>query len=249
MNAIVPVQIHTMSSREIADLTVKRHPDVKRDCDVMFKELNLDVSKFAHIYLDTMNRKQSEYLLPLDLVETLITGYSIKLRHAVLNRLRELEEAVKQNAISLPNFSNPAEAARAWADEMEAKQIAQQERDQAVAQVDVLQPKAQALEVLSQNRNGYLCLTDAAKHLHVKLKDLTNLLANKKFIYRRATSSPLKKGKWAAYERAIQKGWLFHDYVAGEKPDGTDYAPQVLVTPKGLALIAEIVSQEKGILV
>ena len=49
MNAIVPVQIHTMSSREIADLTVKRHPDVKRDCDVMFKELNLDVSKFAHI--------------------------------------------------------------------------------------------------------------------------------------------------------------------------------------------------------
>ena len=62
-------------------------------------------------------------------------------------------------------------------------------------------------------------------------------------------ASPLKKGKWAAYERAIQKGWLFHDYVAGEKPDGTDYAPQVLVTPKGLALIAEIVSQEKGILV
>ena len=70
-----------------------------------------------------------------------------------------VKEAVKQNAISLPNFSNPAEAARAWADEMEAKQIAQQERDQAVAQVDVLQPKAQALEVLSQNRNGYLCLT------------------------------------------------------------------------------------------
>lgn len=101
MNAIVPVQIHTMSSREIADLTVKRHPDVKRDCDVMFKELNLDVSKFAHIYLDTMNRKQSEYLLPRDLVETLITGYSIKLRHAVLNRLRELEEAVKQKMLSL----------------------------------------------------------------------------------------------------------------------------------------------------
>ncbi|MCH7292301.1 phage antirepressor KilAC domain-containing protein [Acinetobacter sp. ANC 3926] len=115
--------------------------------------------------------------------------------------------------------------------------------------VEVLEPKAQALDVLSQNRNGYLCLTDAAKHLHVRVKDLTNLLANKKIIYRRATSNPIKKGKWAAYERIIQKGWLFHDYVAGEKPDGTDYAPQVLVTPKGMAHIALLVTQTKGILV
>ncbi|WEI17886.1 BRO family protein [Acinetobacter proteolyticus] len=124
-----------------------------------------------------------------------------------------------------------------------------QELAQATAKVEVLEPKAQALDVLSQNRNGYLCLTDAAKHLHVRVKDLTNLLANKKIIYRRATSNPIKKGKWAAYERIIQKGWLFHDYVAGEKPDGTDYAPQVLVTPKGMAHIALLVTQTKGILV
>ncbi|NNP75584.1 hypothetical protein A7P54_04015 [Acinetobacter sp. Ac_3412] len=124
-----------------------------------------------------------------------------------------------------------------------------QELAQATAKVEVLEPKAQALDVLSQNRNGYLCLTDAAKHLHVRVKDLTNLLANKKFIYRRATSNPIKKGKWAAYDRIIQKGWLFHDYVAGEKPDGTDYAPQVLVTPKGMAHIALLVTQTKGILV
>ena len=124
-----------------------------------------------------------------------------------------------------------------------------QELDQAKAQMTSLEPKAQALDVLSQNRNGYLCLTDAAKHLHVKVKDLTNLLANKKIIYRRATSNPLKKGKWAAYDRVIQNGWLFHDYVAGEKPDGTDYAPQVLVTPKGMVHIAQLVTQAKGVLV
>lgn len=133
MNTLTNFDTQTMSSREISELTNKRHPDVKRDCEVMFKELDLDVSKFAHIYLDTMNRKQSEYLLPRDLVETLITGYNTKLRHAVLNRLRELEEIVKQNAILLPNFSNPAEAARAWAIEYEAKQIAEQERDHAIA--------------------------------------------------------------------------------------------------------------------
>lgn len=132
MNTLTKSDNQTMSSREIANLTSKRHPDVKRDCEVMFKELDLDVSKFAHIYLDAMNRKQSEYLLPRDLVETLITGYNIKLRHAVLIRLRELEEIVKQNTIELPNFSNPAEAARAWAIEYEGKQIAEQERDHAI---------------------------------------------------------------------------------------------------------------------
>lgn len=110
--------------------------------------------------------------------------------------------------------------------------------------VEVLEPKAAALEVLSQNKHGYLCLTDAAKHLHIKRCDLTNLMANHKLMYRRSTSSLTRKGKWAAYDRAIKNGWLFHDYTAGEKPDGTDYAPQVLVTPKGLVYIAELISKE-----
>lgn len=57
----------TMSSREIAELTNKRHPDVKRDIEVMVEQLNLDVSKFAHNYFDSMNRQQTEYELDKDL--------------------------------------------------------------------------------------------------------------------------------------------------------------------------------------
>lgn len=52
-----------MSSREIARLTGKRHPDVKRDIRVQLGKLG-DVSKFAHTYLDDSNRKQTEYRLP-----------------------------------------------------------------------------------------------------------------------------------------------------------------------------------------
>lgn len=51
-------QTLTMSTRLIAELTGKRHPDVKRDCEVMFAELNLDVSKFAHIYTDNIGSVQ-----------------------------------------------------------------------------------------------------------------------------------------------------------------------------------------------
>lgn len=42
----------------------EKHFNVKRDCEVMFAELELDMRKFAHIYLDSMNRQQTEYLLP-----------------------------------------------------------------------------------------------------------------------------------------------------------------------------------------
>lgn len=84
----------TMSSREIAELTGKRHPDVKRDIEKTLIELQEDVSKFAHIYLDSMNREQTEYRLDRELTETLLLGYSAQLRRKVLVRLRELEGMV-----------------------------------------------------------------------------------------------------------------------------------------------------------
>lgn len=81
----------SMSSRLIADLTEKRHPDVKRDCEVMFQGLGIDTRKFAHIYLDSMNRQQTEYLLDEELTMTLVTGYNIVLRNRVIKRWKELE--------------------------------------------------------------------------------------------------------------------------------------------------------------
>lgn len=62
----VSKSVVTMSSREVAELTGKRHTDVKRDIEVMMAQLNEDVSKFAHTYLDSMNRTQTEYLLDRD---------------------------------------------------------------------------------------------------------------------------------------------------------------------------------------
>ncbi|MDX0921792.1 hypothetical protein GOE05_03980 [Sinorhizobium medicae] len=83
-----------MSSREIADVTGKRHPDVKRDIERMLVDLEEDVSRFAHIYIDSMNREQTEYRLDRELTETLLLGYSAPLRRKVIKRLRELEAMV-----------------------------------------------------------------------------------------------------------------------------------------------------------
>lgn len=83
----------TMSSREIAGYTEKQHKNVKRDIERMFAELELDVLKVERIYLDSMNRKQTEYLLDRDQTDCLLTGYSAKARMTVIKRWKELEEA------------------------------------------------------------------------------------------------------------------------------------------------------------
>lgn len=89
----------TMSSREIAEFTGKIHKNVKRDIRNMLIELELDGLNFGRIYLDSLNRKQTEYRLNRDLTDCLLTGYSAKARLAVIKRWRELEE---RERFSLP---------------------------------------------------------------------------------------------------------------------------------------------------
>lgn len=82
----------TMSSREIAELTGKAHYHVKRDIEVLLKDLGEDASKFGCIYQDRLKRAQTEYRLDRDHTDCLLTGYSAPLRMKVIRRWRELEE-------------------------------------------------------------------------------------------------------------------------------------------------------------
>lgn len=82
----------TMSSREIASVTGKRHANVKRDITAMLKELKLDVLSFEHIYLDGQNREQVEYMLDREHTDCLLTGYSAPMRMKVIRRWRALEQ-------------------------------------------------------------------------------------------------------------------------------------------------------------
>jgi len=81
----------TMSSREIANVTGKRHDNVKRDIVAMLKDLKVDVLSFEDIYLDGRNREQLQYLLDREHTDCLLTGYSAQMRMKVIRRWRELE--------------------------------------------------------------------------------------------------------------------------------------------------------------
>lgn len=82
-----------MSSREIAELTGKRHADVMRDARNMFDQLGLVASSFAGYYVASNGKSNPLFNLPKDLTLTLVSGYSVPLRHRIVTRLQELESA------------------------------------------------------------------------------------------------------------------------------------------------------------
>lgn len=95
-----------------------------------------------------------------------------------LKVIRTFDSVATGRAPALPDFTNPAEAARAWAQEFEAKQIAEK-------QVAELAPKAEALETIADTSNTY-CLRECAKTIGIKESELIQLLIDKKWIYRDA---------------------------------------------------------------
>ena len=136
----------TMSSREIADLTGKQHFHVKRDIEKMLSDLQEDPSIYGCTYLDGQNRSQTEYLLDREHTDCLLTGYSAAMRMAVIKRWRELEGG--RVIATLPDFSNPAAAARAWADEVEKKQAAEKAQSLLSVEVQAQATKIHSLESL-----------------------------------------------------------------------------------------------------
>jgi len=79
----------TMTTREVAKLTGKRHGNVVRDTEKVFTELKLESSEYLDTYQDSTGRTLKQYRLDKDLTMTLITGYDIVRCHAVNRRWRE----------------------------------------------------------------------------------------------------------------------------------------------------------------
>jgi len=231
MNTLVaPINTVTMSSREIADLTGKQHKDVIRDIRVMRDALEKDGANLRHLQEVKDGRGYTaEFQLGRVLTETLLTGYSIPLRHRVVTRLGELEK-VSRHAISIP--SNFAEALQLAADQ--AKQNA------SLHQVIQQQaPKVQALERLSATQ-GSICITSAAKQLGIGPLKLFKWLSDNRWIYRRTSFAA-----WSAYQPRLTSGLLEHKLVRvgnGAEED-LKVVEQVMVTRKGITHLATVLQE------
>lgn len=121
MNEIINKE--AMTSLEIAEVTGREHKNVLRDIRNILEqgvdELNFELVE----YKDKKGEVRPMFQLTKKGCLILASGYDALLREKIINRWEELEKQVRKNEIVMPNFSNPAEAARAWADQYEKSKM------------------------------------------------------------------------------------------------------------------------------
>lgn len=210
----------TMSSREISELTGKRHDNVMADIRKMLVEIQ-SPEKLGD-YTDTKNRTQQMLLLNKEECLCLISGYSIKLRMAIIKRWQELESQKPLIPQTLP------EALRLAADLAEQKQIVEQ-------QLAIAAPKAEFVDRYVQ-ATGLLGFRETSKLLKVKENLFRDFLISKRIMYKLA-------GKLTPYSEHLEAGRF--DVKTGENQVNGHAYTQVKFTPKGIQWIAGLLAMEQ----
>lgn len=101
-----------MSTREIAELTGKQHGHVMRDTKKMLESLEIEQTPFLDSDNSGANGKKIEFFrLPKDLTITLVSGYNVKMRHAITTRWMELEAKTNSEPAWMQHLSQEAKVA------------------------------------------------------------------------------------------------------------------------------------------
>jgi anti-repressor protein len=208
--SILNNEVLTMSSREIAELTGKRHDSVLRDIRNMLMEIHAPQKCGA--YIDGRGNSQPMLLLDKEESLCLVAGYNIKLRMAIIKRWQELES---QQAPQIPQTYAAAllEAGRLA--------LAIEEKDKQLA---LAAPKVEFHDLVVSD-NATFTRTQAAKKLKQKPDAFIKWLRNQG--YTGLGDMPI--------QRYINQGLLVtHTGVS----DGGHHYTQARITGKGLTYFA-----------
>lgn len=85
------VVITSMSSLEIAELTGKQHKDVLYDIRIMFESLGILAAEFSAVR-KVRGKEYEVFNLPKRETLILVSGYSVSMRAAIIDRWQELEQ-------------------------------------------------------------------------------------------------------------------------------------------------------------
>ena len=213
--------ILTMSSREIAKLTGKRHDNTLQLIEKLVSGgvLNSTIpSSYIH---DQNGRTYCEFLSDKRDSLVIVARLSPEFTAAIIDRWQELEKKQpKQDPMAMLN--DPAT--------MRSMLLSYADK------VIELQPKADALDLISSSADSR-CIRDTAKELKMRPTDLTKYLMENRWIYRQSRDDA-KLGKVMAYQHRIEQGLIEHCSVAIEQKGQTKLATSVKITGKGFAKLS-----------
>ena len=173
----------SMDSKEIAELVGSRHDSVKRAVETL---ANKGVIEFPQsVEIKTATKPVTIYRFTGEQGKrdsiVVVAQLSPEFTARLVDRWQELEQQVGY----MPNFNNPAEAARAWATQYELA-------EQAKLQLEADKPYADIGKVItsedSMTRRDWCALMKKEHDCNVKERALTKWLIGKGYCYRDALS-------------------------------------------------------------
>lgn len=228
MNDITPSSTPmSMSSREIADLTGKRHDHVVRDIEKMLTDVGEGLPKFGDTYRNEQNGQEYRcYNLPKDLTITLIAGYRSDLRLKIVRRWMELED---QAALPRAVPQSFREALLLAADQQE--QIERQQAEIAMKDATIGRISAAPDD---------MGIRDAGRALEVGQDRVMDFLIRKDWAcIQGGKPRPAHYGLTMGYTRLVER--IYPDRFTGEDRIAKDFK----ITQKGITRMSELLAQGK----
>lgn len=163
-------------------------------------------------------RPTTNYLLSIDFAKKLSMQVRTQIGERVRNYFLECERKASQPIITLPDFTNPVTAARAWADELEAKQAVQ-------AQLTIAQPKINHYDHVVE-RAGLLNATQVAQKVRLSAVSMNKAL-----------------DELGVYNKTVKRSRVFQQWFIdkgfGEVKQTDQGFSQALFTKRGEAWVIE----------
>ncbi len=192
---------------------------------------NIDENPFATRGLDYQTFTQwvrgnetQNYLLSIEFAKKLAMQVRTEMGERIRDYFLECERKASQPVVALPDFTNPAVAARAWADEYQAKQIAQE-------QLALAAPKVAHYDAVVE-RSTLLNATQVAHSVGLSSPQKLNKHLEAMGVY----NGSCKRGKEF-------RAW-FLEQGLGEMKQGITGHQQPLFTTKGQAWIFDKLANE-----
>ena len=227
----------TMSSREVAQLCDKDHRNVCRDINILnesYAQMGL-LKVEQSDYIADNGQGYRPFLLSTAPTTDLITGYRADIRIRINRRWAELEKQVAAPVVALPQDYISA---------LKALVMSEEAKERANAEIQLLQPKAAALDAISHSK-GSTGIRETAKAVGMGQNEFVAWCTNPKkpasarFMYRDYS------GALNAYSHRIDQGFVTQKlscFIGGDGRDRT--APKVRFTASGVTQIAKMLQQE-----
>ena len=199
----------TMTSLQVAEVCGKPHSDILK----AIRKMETAWEKVAQgkfslgSYKDANGQNRPCYILTKRETLFVATKFKDEERAKLILRWEELETNQRKNALALPDFTNPAEAARAWAQEYEQKMIATKRADEAEQQVvtltkeiEAMGPKVSDYDMILNNKSTVLT-TQIALDYGMSAKAFNIMLFDKRIQHKVGD-------QWILYAPYISQGYM-----------------------------------------